>query len=112
MRGAIVRAHQCGAAGAGGAGAIGLQGSAAGVVSSVLSSSQASEHTTSASTSMTQAAAGPGVPVCTPVRYAVYPRIAAVIQGQTDSLEGVSTNNARSPLPFVAGSGGAAREYA
>ena len=36
-------------------------------------------------------------PVCTPVRVIIYPWIATVIQGQTDSFEGVSTGNAYLP---------------
>ena len=35
-------------------------------------------------------------PVATPVRFAAYPWIATVTPRQTDSLEGVSTGNARS----------------
>jgi hypothetical protein len=37
------------------------------------------------------------VSVRTPVRFVIYPWIATVTQGQTDSIEGVSTGNAHSP---------------
>jgi hypothetical protein len=40
----------------------------------------------------------------TPVGFAIYPWIATGIQGQTDSVEGVSMGNACLPSPPVAGS--------
>jgi hypothetical protein len=40
------------------------------------------------------------VPVCTPVRFGVYPWIATVNQGQTDNFNGASTGNAHSPQPL------------
>jgi hypothetical protein len=40
-------------------------------------------------------------PVCTPVRFVIYPWIATVTQGYTDSIEGVSTGNVHSPAGVV-----------
>ena len=42
-------------------------------------------------------------PVCTPVRFVVFAWIAIVIQGSIDSIEGVSTGNACSPVSRFSG---------